>query len=307
MPELHGRRLMIDIRRLIQAVSVLLCNAWMLFPFTKNIYQGKLKSICVPGLNCYSCPAATGACPLGSLQTFFAGIRPSFRAGSYHVGLYVVGMLGLIGGLVGRMPCAWVCPFGFMQELIYKIPSQKIEIPRCLSWVKYGVLALFIIVFPLMIVDAFGYGENWFCKYICPAGTLEAGLPLSFLQPHLRELWGTLFYGKLAILVLLLVLMVYTRRPFCRVLCPLGAIYSLFNKVSVFRMVHYPDRCVRCGECYRNCPMGIKFYEGANQSDCIRCLQCLRKSCKYGAIGFTINGVATIIPGPEEKTEAGSG
>ncbi|MDD5475279.1 MAG: 4Fe-4S binding protein [Syntrophales bacterium] len=281
--------MMLDFRRWIQSIATVLSNAWLLFPFTGTIYQGKLKSLCVPGLNCYSCPAAVGACPMGALQTMFASVRPSFRAGNFHIGLYVIGTLGVIGSLAGRMPCGWLCPFGFMQELVNKIPSPKIDIPSFLSCFKYAVLAIFIVALPIFAVDIFGYGENAFCKYICPAGTLQAGIPMSFLQPRLRDLWGGLFMVKMAILLFLILSMVFIRRPFCRTLCPLGAIYSLFNRVSVFKMVHHPDRCVRCGECYRNCPMGVRFYEGANQNNCIRCLQCMRKSCKYGAIGHSLS------------------
>jgi len=295
------------LRRWIQIVATLLSNAFYLFPFTRSIYQGRLKSICVPGLNCYSCPAATGACPLGSLQSLFSTIRPSIAAGKFHVGLYVIGFLGIIGSLVGRMPCAWLCPFGFLQELIYKIPSRKKEIPRCLSYVKYGVLALFVVLLPLFVVDEFGYGQTWFCKLICPVGTLEAGLPLSVLQPELRDLWGALFAHKVLILLVIVVLMIFVRRPFCRILCPLGAIYALFNKVSIFKMVYHPDRCVHCDECYKGCPMGIRFYEGANQPDCIRCLQCMQESCKFGAISYVVAGVPFTAkvpqPMPGNKSE----
>ncbi len=284
--------MMARLRRWIQGAATLISNAYLLFPFTRNIYQGKLKSICVPGLNCYSCPAATGACPLGSLQTLFANVRPSLKAGNTHIGLYVLGVLGMTGSLVGRMPCAWVCPFGFLQELIYKIPSRKMEIPRWLTYLKYGFLALFVILLPLLAVDGLGYGVTWFCKYVCPAGTLEAGIPLTLLQPQLRELFGWLYFNKIVILIISLALMVFIKRPFCRIVCPLGAIYSLFNKVSVFRMVHYPDKCVLCKECYNHCPMGVRFYEGANQHDCIRCLKCMQSSCKFGAISYEISGVS---------------
>lgn len=208
-----------------------------------------------------------------------------------YVSLYVLGMLGLVGSLVGRMPCAWVCPFGLMQELIQKIPSRKFEIPKALIYVKYLILALFIFLLPVLVVDQFGYGMTWFCKYICPVGTLEAGIPMMFLQPSLRELIGILYYNKLIILVVFLILMVFIRRPFCRIACPLGAIYSLFNKVSIFRMVHDPDACVLCKQCYRNCPMGVRFYEGANQVDCIRCLKCYQESCQYGAISIEVAGI----------------
>jgi polyferredoxin len=212
-------------------------------------------------------------------------------------------MLGLIGSLVGRMPCAWVCPFGLMQELIHKIPSRKYEIPKALIYVKYVVLALFVFLLPALVVDQFGYGMTWFCKYICPAGTLEAGVPMMFLQPSLRELIGILYYSKIIILVVFLISMVFIRRPFCRIACPLGAIYSLFNKVSIFRMVHDADACVLCKQCYRDCPMGVRFYEGANQLDCIRCLKCYQESCQYGAISVEVAGIP-IRPIPIKESDA---
>jgi len=293
-----------NLRRWVQGVATLVSNAYLLFPFTRNIYQGRLKSMCVPGLNCYSCPAATGACSLGSIQSILATVRSSFSSGRYHISLYVLGMLGLIGSLVGRMPCAWVCPFGLMQELIHKIPSRKFEIPQVLIYVKYVILAFFVFLLPVLVVDEFGYGMTWFCKYICPAGTLEAGIPMMFLQPSLRELIGILYYNKLIILVVFLILMVFIRRPFCRIACPLGAIYSLFNKVSIFRMVHDPDACVLCKQCYRDCPMGVRFYEGANQVDCIRCLKCYQESCQYGAISYEVAGIPLRpVPKKGEKEE----
>jgi len=165
---------------------------------------------------------------------------------------------------------------------------------------KYVFLGLFIILLPALVLDQFGYGMTWFCKYVCPAGTLEAGLPMMVLQPQLRELVGLLFYSKLLILIVFLALMVVVKRPFCRIVCPLGAIYSLFNKVSVFRMVHDPDKCVLCKQCYADCPMGVRFYEGANQIDCIRCLKCYHESCKFGAISLEIAGVP-VRPVPKQK------
>jgi len=282
-----------DLRRWIQTLAVFLSNANWRFPFTRNLYKGDLKAVCAPGLNCYSCPAATSACPLGALQTFMATARPNLEAGRFHLGLYVIGMLGLIGSLVGRMPCAWLCPFGLMQELIHKIPSPKFEIPRFLTYFKYMFLALFVVILPLAVADEFGYGMTWFCKYVCPAGTLEAGLPMMLLKPELQEVIGWLFYSKVIILIGFLVWMVVSRRPFCRVACPLGAIYSFFNRYSVFRLTYDPERCTHCQSCYHGCPMGVKFYEGSNQKDCIRCLKCLQQSCKFGAISYEVAGQRT--------------
>lgn len=286
---------MLSIRRWIQISATLLCNAYWLFPFSRHIYLGHLKSLCVPGLNCYSCPAAAGACPIGAIQTFMASVRPNFKAGSQHLGLYVIGMLGFIGSIVGRMPCGWVCPFGFLQELLYKIPSPKFGVPKILTHMKYVFLGFLVFILPLTAVDEFGYGMTWFCKFICPAGSLEAGIPMILLKPELRHATGLLYISKVTILALFIVWMVLSRRPFCRTTCPLGAVYSLFNRHSIFRMTHDPEKCTRCEACYADCPMGIKFYEGANQHDCIRCLRCLRKSCQFGAISCEVAGAGIPI------------
>ncbi len=278
-------------RRIVQILATFITNAYWLFPFGAfGIYTGKLKSVCVPGLNCWSCPAAVGGCPIGAIQNFLASIRLTLASGQYRFGFYVIGFLGIIGSLVGRMPCGWLCPFGFFQDLMHKIPSPKFGIWKPLTWLKYVVLALFVIILPLVVVDDFGFGSTWFCKYICPAGTLEAGIPLLFLRPDLRELVGGLFFNKLTILILLLIWMVMTSRPFCRTLCPLGAIYSLFNKVSLFTMRWDKEACTHCKACETVCPMGVRFYETPNSLECIRCLKCYQ-ACKFDAISFEIKGL----------------
>ncbi len=279
------------LRRLIQFVATFLTNSSLGFILTRKIYQGPLKSICVPGLNCYSCPAATFACPIGSLQSIFAGIRPSLANARYHVGTFIIGFLGSIGMLAGRFACGWLCPFGFLQELLYKIPSPKIKIPKILNYGKYLFLGLFVILLPLTVLDAFGYGATWFCKYVCPAGTLEAGIPMLLLDPSLRKLIGILFYNKLVILIVITFFTILSRRPFCRTICPLGAIYSFFNRFSIIRMRFIEENCVKCNQCLRDCPMDLKFYEGANQLNCIRCFKCYTDSCRFRAIDIEIAGI----------------
>lgn len=189
------------VRKWIQALFFLITNGYWNFPMTRGIYQGPLKVICSPGLNCYSCPAATSYCPLGALQQLMGGVRLALESGQVYVGFYVVGAMGAIGGFVGRMVCGWACPFGLFQELLHKIPSPKFQIWRPLRYVKYGLLLFMVVLLPLFVVDAFGLGQPWFCKYICPAGTLEAGAPLLILRPGLRESLGLLFVNKLCFLI----------------------------------------------------------------------------------------------------------
>jgi polyferredoxin len=203
----------------------------------------------------------------------------------HQFGLYVLGILGAVGSLIGRIPCGWLCPFGFIQELFYKIPTPKLQIPKFLSYFRYVVLALMVILLPLLIVDEFGYGETWFCKWICPAGTLEAGIPLVALNAGIRSQIGFMFSWKMGILILFLAWMIFSQRPFCRTTCPLGAIFGLFNKASLFRMVVDDEKCIQCNKCYRNCPVKVKVHETPNSPDCIRCLKCI-ESCQYGAVNY---------------------
>ncbi len=209
-----------DRRPRYQVFFALAINAWIPSWFKGGIFQGGIKGVCVPALNCYSCPSAMGACPIGAMQTFFAGLRFNLSVAQKKFGLYVAGFLATVGSAVGRMPCGWICPFGFVQELVHKVPSPKIKIPHFLTYFRYVVLATTVVALPLLIVDQFGYGQTWFCKWICPAGTLEAGIPLMLIKADLRPLIGFMYYWKLGLLALFLVWFVLSRRPFCRTVCP---------------------------------------------------------------------------------------
>lgn len=279
------------VRKWLQFIFAFLLNSYWLFPFSRNIYQGSLKAICSPGLNCFSCPAATFSCPIGSLQQLLMGAQSALEQGHYCVGLYVLGSMGVLGGIFGRMPCGWVCPFGLLQELIHKLPTNKRTIPYFLTYGKYVVLLLLVVLLPLLVTDGFGYGIPWFCKYMCPAGTLEAGITLIILQPALLSSIGFLFFNKLIILVFYSYFSVLSNRAFCRTSCPLGAFYSLFRRVSLIRLHFDSTRCIRCGECHRLCPMEVKFFETPDDPNCISCLACMNKACKYGAISLRIAGI----------------
>ena len=278
------------VRKWIQFFSTLVVNGFWGFPVTRNIYQGPLKVICSPGLNCFSCPAAIAYCPLGSLQQLLAGIRFSLETGSYYVGTFVVGTMGLLGAAVGRFICGWACPFGLFQELLHKIPSVKYTIPRQLNWFKYGFLALFVVILPLFMVDEFGLGAPWFCKYVCPAGTLEAGIPMLLLQPDLKTTIGWLYWNKIGILILFVMWSVFSSRPFCRTTCPLGAFYGFFNRYRLVKLKLNVDNCTECGACHKVCPMEINFNETPDSAECISCLKCMTQACTYDAISIEVAG-----------------
>jgi polyferredoxin len=279
------------VRKWVQIIFGFLMNGYWGFPFSRTLYQGPLKVICAPGLNCYSCPAATTYCIIGSIQQLMANVRLSLEAGQYYFGLYVIGSAGILGGLFGRMICGWACPFGFIQELLHKIPTPKYRFPRVLRYGKFFFLIVFVFLLPLLVLDEFGAGETWFCKYVCPAGTLEAGLPMLALQPGLQTGLGFIFLNKLVIMLGFVVWSVLSSRPFCRVACPLGAFYALFSRVRMVRLRWDKENCVRCGACHPVCPMGVKFDESPDDMDCITCMKCMTKACRFDAIYLEVGGI----------------
>ncbi len=270
-------------RRFWQIVSTLLGNGYLGFLWQRGLYRGWLKGICFPGLNCYSCPAATMACPLGSLQQSLASLRlmpgPAFQAVAY-----VLGTLILFALILGRIICGWLCPFGLLQELLYRLPGVPKKIPpRRIRWIKYALLFLLVFFLPLALTDITGYGKAWFCRLFCPAGTLEAGIFNLLLRPELRSLVGLLFYFKVFILALIIFLCLIFFRFFCVVLCPLGAFYGLWQRISLIRLHWEAQNCFDCHVCEDVCPVGLKIPEELNSAECIRCLQCL-KACPSGGI-----------------------
>ncbi len=280
-------------RHLVQIVSAFLANCRLWITPSNPIYKGPLKHICFPGLNCYSCPAAPWACPLGALQNTFATLKAGLAAGKANIGLYVLGSLGMMATLVGRMPCGWFCPFGLIQDLLFKIRVPKIDFWRPLSCGRYLSLVLLIFALPLLIVDNSGFGQTWFCKYLCPAGTLEAGLPLLVMSPELRSAVGMLFFSKLAILSLFIIWSTVTIRPFCRAACPLGLLFGIFNKVSWLRLKFNQRTCVDCHACELICPTGVLFATGKddiNSTKCIRCFRCY-VLCPGGAVSIEFSSI----------------
>ncbi|NLM44541.1 MAG: 4Fe-4S binding protein [Clostridiales bacterium] len=263
-------------RRIIQVTSTIIGNGYFEGFAKGTIYRGKLKSVCFPGLNCYSCPGAYTSCPIGSLQSVAAGLK-------YQISLYVIGFLMLIGTIWGRLICGWICPFGFFQELLYKIPSKKLKMPKTLNTLKYFFLVVFVLLLPALSTNEVGIGLPLFCKYICPAGTLEAGIPLTIKNVALRGAIGIMYYWKLMLLAITIVFSILISRPFCRAVCPLGAIYSLFNSVSFYRMNVDGTKCTKCNICNKICPVDIKIYENANSPECVRCGKCVDK-CPTKAI-----------------------
>ncbi|RLE38221.1 hypothetical protein DRJ23_04960 [Candidatus Acetothermia bacterium] len=245
------------VRRISQGFGLLLG----LFGFTGI----GMTHIIFPGLHCYACPLAVTVCPIGLAQNLVIyGTVPYFW----------VATIVAYGLIAGRGFCGWFCPFGTLNDLL---SFRKVRINGIASYSKYVVLVG-------TIVAAWAFADTMFCK-LCPVGGLEASIPYFFLgvasinRPFLVHL-GTL--------VATLAGMAIISRFWCRYLCPMGALLSLFNRVSFLHLKLDTNRCSRCGECARACPMGLKPHEEYDTHNCIKCGECTT-ACPLDALELTFS------------------
>ncbi len=267
-------------RKLVQIAAFGFTNSHLGNLAAGKLYTGPWKNFCSPGLNCYSCPAASFACPIGALQAVASSRQFSFS-------FYVTGFLLAVGVVLGRAVCGWFCPFGFLQDLLARIPVRKFKLPKTARYLKYAVLALFVLLIPALATNYMGMGFPAFCQYLCPAGTLEGGLPLLLTHPELRTLAGPLLQWKVLAALAVLIGCLFVKRFFCKALCPLGAIYGLLNKVSLCKVTVAAGSCVSCGSCAEVCPMDVDPTRQPSSAECIRCGKCAA-ACPTGAlhVGF---------------------
>lgn len=290
MSGMHRNRVskrILSCRRIIQAMAAVFLNGYAAGFAQKRIFTGRTKAVCVPVLNCYSCPGAMGSCPIGALQAVVGGVHGRFP-------FYVLGTLMLFGILLGRTVCGFLCPFGLIQDLLHKVPHPRVNIPKrldqCLRWLKYIILVVMVLLLPAFAGGITGVTPPYFCEYICPAGTLEGGIPLVLLNDSLRAIAGALFQWKVSLLILILAGAVLIPRFFCRYLCPLGAFYAVFQRFSFVQMKLDREKCVGCGKCEKICPMQVDVTKNINSPECIRCGECA-KICSASAISIGIGSV----------------
>ena len=244
-------------RRIVQiAALALLHSAWW----------GELKGFCLPVLSCHSCPLAWFACPIG-VFVHYSG---------YHAFPYIaLGTVLLIGVLLGRLLCGWICPFGFLQDLLYKIPSPTFALPSWTRWTKYVVLLVMVFALPFALGEQTSFS---FCRF-CPASALQVTLPNMIGGGGLRL--SATMTAKLAVLVVVLLLAVCSSRSFCQLLCPIGALLAPLNWVSAWRVAPATQACISCHKCDKACPTSVepssRILRGvppSRSADCVACHDC---------------------------------
>lgn len=266
-----GKMSFSKLRLAVQLVYTVITNGYAYGFMHGKIYKGPLKYACVPGLNCYSCPGALASCPLGALQN-------ALNARNIQIPFAVLGFFFVFGSIFGRFICGWLCPFGLLQDLLHKIPlfKKKKQLPyhNVLKYGKYVVLVGLVLIGSAFLFSGF-VKVPAFCKYLCPSGTFMGALPLMAVNEQLRAQAGGLFYWKLGVLILIVVISIKIYRPFCQYLCPLGAIYGWFNKWSLVQIHWEQETCISCMNCQKACPVNLRPEQVSVSPECIKCGKCV--------------------------------
>jgi len=221
----------------------------------------------------------------------------------------------LVGGLVGRYFCGWVCPVGFIQEILAFLPFKKIY-PSKNSNIRGSEVALYFVGGVLVFVALVGLTrllsiqsteaslEATFgilaidpLTALDPASTLLTFIPymiywdripgLSLLASNPDLLW---FWVRLLIMLVIFAIPAFIPRAYCRYICPTGAVMGRFAKYSLVGIKRNPILCNECGDCESICPMGVRVMDYADKikdSLCIGCMDCAYV-CEEGAIQLKI-------------------
>ncbi|MBR5211757.1 MAG: 4Fe-4S binding protein [Bacteroidales bacterium] len=235
----------------------------------------------------------------------------------------VVAVLLVLTLLFGRVYCSVICPLGVMQDIISWIHGKtkkknrfRFSYSPAINWLRYGVLALFIIaliaglhslvalVAPYsaygriasnLLAPVYQLGNNFFAWIAERAGSYAF---------YSTEVWirsGATFAVAAATFAVIAVLAWKHGRTWCNTICPVGSVLGLFSRFSVFAPVIDTEKCRNCGLCGKQCKsscINMKEHE-IDYSRCVACMDCI-ETCKEGAIHYACRYGKKGSPSPAQ-------
>jgi len=286
----------------LQVIFFILLNAG-LFQLTSLAFPIPV----IPVLSSSAAPGVTAISAFDALQHGLSAALPALF--SIGVGVFIISAL-----LVGKAFCAYVCPFGFAQDLVAYLrrPLNAKEVrlspknERSASGIKYYILAIVLIVAGAMgiatllrsrsyAVQALGIFSDVPFAVASPADTLFATIPeMIILGRTLITSWSIMLWIRIIILLISLFAAFYIPRAFCRYVCPVAALMSPLNRYSLIGLERNVVKCLgeKCKLCEKACPMDVPIFTGPEKRfnkhpQCIMCLTC-KDVCKEESIKFAL-------------------
>ncbi|MCK4514590.1 MAG: 4Fe-4S binding protein [Spirochaetaceae bacterium] len=242
-------------------------------------------------------PDLHGICPFGAIATASRLLlQGEYIPRTGEANLWVLaGSLGMTF-LVGALFCGWLCPLGSIQDWFGRLGKRLLgrrynrlvpaRVDRLLSYLRYAVLAL-------VVLQTTRFLNLWFTTF----------------DPYyaMYHIWtGNALPSAIAVLAVTLVASLFVARPWCRWLCPFGALQGLAARLSPWTIRRNDETCTSCLKCSRACPMGIAVAQtsAVRDSRCTRCMECLDACPVDGALDFTLRAPQPASAKPTDRRPA---
>lgn len=231
-------------------------------------------------------------CPFGGLETMYRYVTSGGRFVPHtHLSNIVLAAAVLVTAFLTRSAfCGWLCPLGFIQDLIHRgsVLAQK-RIPglrRGVKWLKTHAAGLAVLDRPL----------RWL-KYVVLVWAVTGAAIYGVMVFRDYDPWAALLNiaelslgPGLVVLIVVLVASLFVERPWCRYACPLGAASGLLGKFSPVYLKREESACKVCAVCSTACPMGLPVHtlNVIASADCIGCLECIGACPRNGALELKV-------------------
>jgi len=241
---MHGVLLWGFLSFVVLGIAVLIIKFWVVpargFIQLSVFTLSEIGFICNTGVPCSNCLLSFGICPIGTIQR--VAFMPGFP-------IYIVLLSAIaIGATLGSLTCGWLCPVGFIQDVLHSLRLKEIKITNKLKITRYfSLLAVATLIFlelkfNLLTKNRIGIFEEV---------TIVAG-------------------------AILLLFAIFIKRPLCRFICPVGLIYGKLNTISPLKVILKRDECSTCRNCEKVCISDIKPQAEVNNELCVKCFNCSR-------------------------------
>ena len=249
----------------------------------------------------------------GTLHTWFGWLaKIQFFPAVLALNLAVVIALIVLTLVFGRVYCSVICPMGVFQDIVSwlsgrrKKKKARFTYSPAKSWLRYSVLALFVIAIIagigslVALLDPYSaYGrmvQNLFSPLYRWGNNLLAFLAeragsYAFYETEVWIRSIPTFIIAAATLIAIVILAWRNGRTYCNTICPVGTVLGFFSRFSLFKPVIDAEKCKECSLCTRKCKASCIDYKNheIDYSRCVACMDCV-DNCKHGALKYRFVG-----------------